>query len=236
MKKILIASLALASFVGWAGAAVQIQAAPAPREKTYSADEGWYVAANFGANFLTFKNNYSSNQPGSATGSDSYSFQSVYGGGAAFGKRFDESWRGEISGGYLGEFTDSGQGWDFALNTPYVLVSAIYDTPQEYWGGLYFGFGAGIALPTATMKTNVYETYSQDHKMAISPMGAISFGWEKSLSQSVMLGVGYKLSVFNGPTHDIEWSVDSTSVHIVSTNDIGMVLNNAFEAGLRYSF
>lgn len=190
-----------------------------------------YLGVAGAANFASWKNEYiNDNGP---VGSDKYSFEPVYGFSFSLGSRMSDNFRMDIQSGIFGEFTDSGEGFRFDLTAPYFMINSIYNTRQREWGGFYIGIGAGAALPRAEMTSNVYLIRGKSSKTKISLIGALQFGYEKYLTRSLVLTTGYKLSAWDGPQHSVEFCTDSC---VKETFDVGVVVNNSLEAGLRFMF
>ena len=201
----------------------------------------WYVGGRVGLHLLSWKNKYSGTPANflfdKSADHDDYSFEPVFGGNIFAGYRFTPNWRGDIEIGYLTQFSDSDNGFTFKLSTPYATANAYYD----FDGGIYFGLGAGMAFPRATMDNEFFAPeYESETKLSV--MGALMLGYSYNVSESVALDFRYRLAGFYGPKW-VRYMVSPNDFH--DANDvelqsletkIGLIIDNSFSFGLRYEF
>ncbi|MDR0726907.1 MAG: hypothetical protein LBF37_02480 [Rickettsiales bacterium] len=192
---------------------------------------GWYGTIRAQLNFLNWKNTYYSDDVG-YKGEDKYSFEPVFGGSLAVGKKFGYFWRGELELGYGGQFSDSGQGFEFKFSTPYALVNAYYD----FNSGLYLGGGLGAAMPMQKLSWSGFKDGDLD-KMGFSPMAGLMFGYTHKLDDSFVIDLRYRIAGWNGIKDSGIFVEDVApyAEHYLETK-IGLVLENSVSVGLRYEF
>lgn len=236
MKKLV--SFCLLSVMGIAGA--QAAAKPGYLKRntdgsynvTYNytdkAKTGWYIGGRAELSFLNWENKYSSDDPMrvDSENSDEYSFETVMGGNVSVGRTFNYFWRGEIEAGLLGQFSDKDQGVEFKMTVPYVIANGYYD----FANGMYVGAGVGLALPKTEFNWAEFVSGERSER-AISPMGALMFGWSHELDTNLVFDARYRLAGFVGPEHTRGFS-DGVEL----TVDTGFVLDNSLSMGLRYRF
>lgn len=197
---------------------------------------GWYVAARAELSFLNWKNEYSSSDPKIPGFSDKYSFKPVFGGSLAAGHTFGYFWRGEVEGGYMGYFDDKGDGAEFSLSVPYLMVNGYYD----FTTGFYLGAGLGAAAPITKMDAYVVHNNTgavlkmqggDRTKTSVSPMAGLMAGYSHKLDDSLVLDLRYRLAMLSGGKHsrDLNNGYDFE-------NKIGLILDNSISLGIRYEF
>ncbi len=204
------------------------------KEKT-----GWYIAGRAEMNFLNWKNKYSSDYPGTDAdfSSDSYSFEPVFGASLSAGRHFGYFWRGEVEAGYITQFSDSDNGFDFKLSVPYLMANAYYD----FTNGLYVGGGLGLAAPTTKLDWENFVS-GDGTKTSVSPMAGLMVGFTQELDDNLVLDVRYRLAGLNGTTHTRRFEYVSTEPGHAGTftasfeNKIGLILDNSISVGIRYEF
>ena len=192
------------------------------------AKTGWYVGARASLSFMNWENEYSSNDPlvDSDYDKDEYSFESVYGGNFFVGHTFEYFWRAEVEAGLIGQFEDKDDGFEFKLTVPYLLANGYYD----FANGLYVGAGLGIAMPKTELDGAGFVAGGRSER-AVTPMGALMFGYVHELDYNLALDLRYRLAAFGGTEH--ERTLDSGYDF---KNEIGLVFDNSISVGLRYEF
>ncbi len=201
------------------------------------AKTGWYIGGRLGVGFLNFKNEYSSDFSGidNAFAEDKYSFKSVFDGSLMGGYRFNYFWRAELEAGYLGQFSDKDNGFEYTLSVPYVMANGYYD----FTNGLYVGAGVGAAIPM-TKFDGVDFLPGDREKTSVSPMGGIMLGWAHKLDYDLVLDVRYRLAGFSGHTQKRTFEARDNILkpwqgHYIE-NKNGLILDNSVSVGLRYEF
>lgn len=204
---------------------------------TYSykdkAKTGWYVAGRAEMSFLNFKNKYSSDADWLADESsndDKYSFESVFGGSLAAGKRVNYFWRAEVEAGYLGYFEDEDASAKFSISLPYMMVNGYYD----FNNGLYVGAGLGASLATYKISGAVFEGYSKD-STKFSPMAGLMLGYAHKLDDNLVVDLRYRLSGMTGGDVKLSFQDGEGGAHWFKSKT-GMILDNSVSLGLRYEF
>lgn len=190
---------------------------------------GWYGVIRAQLNFLNFDFKYFSNDVGH-WGKDEYSFEPVFGGSIAAGKKFGHFWRGELELGYGGQFSDSGEGAELKFSTPYALLNAYYD----FNSGVYLGAGLGAALPMMTLDWDIFIGGSKT-KRSVSPMGALMAGYSHKLDDNFVIDFRYRIAGWTGAEHTNHWEDNLGNTGDFKTK-IGLVLENSLSVGLRYEF
>lgn len=197
-------------------------------ESERESDTGnWYLGGRVEANFLSWKNEYTSSQANVNVlyDHDDYSFEPVIGGDIFLGYAFNESWRLDVEAGIIGSFEDADGGYGFKMTVPYVTLNGY----RDFSNGLYVGLGAGVALPKTELSGGFYP--ENRTKRESSLMGALMLGWSNRLSEDMVLDLRYRLGVFDGTTHSRVLNSGA-----LFENEIGMVLDNSVSVGLRYEF
>ena len=207
---------------------------------TYSyqdkAKSGWYGAVRAELSFLSWKNEYSTDIPGIPDDTESFSFKPVFSADIAFGKRINYFWRGEVEAGYITEFSDSDEGYEVKLSTPYLMANGYYD----FSNGFYLGAGLGIAMPKMELLDDAFKT-GNNPKWGISPMLGLMAGYSHKLDDNLVLDLRYRLAGFMGHEQERQW-VDGTYINSVDIsgkhfkNEIGLILDNSISLGIRYEF
>lgn len=205
------------------------------RTRSSSYDPDWYVGGRLGLSLMTWKNKYSA-LPTSAivdlgADHDNYWFQPIFTGNIFAGLRFAPSWRADIEGGYITQFTDSDNGISFKLSVPYV-------TANVYWnfiGNFYLGAGMGVAFPKINIDWEHFVS-NNSSKTRTSFTGGLMFGYTNYLSESVAFDFRYRIAGFMGP----ELTRGAVSGNPYGLNSLetktGFILDNSFTIGLRYEF
>lgn len=203
------------------------------QDVTYSyADKvksGWYGSVRAELNFLSWKNKYSTDGiPFDPTQDhDNYSFESVFAGNIAFGKRLDYFWRAEVEGGYITKFTDKDEGIEFSLSIPYLMANGYYD----FENGFYLGAGVGLAFPTTTLDAPGFSDSGNRKEVGVSPMLGLMAGLSHELDDNLVLDLRYRLAGMHGTTQGREVAYVN---HF--ENKIGLILDNSISIGIRYEF
>lgn len=200
------------------------------------AKTGWYITGRAEVSFLNWKNKYSSNFPrvNDDFNSDDYSFEPVFGGSLAAGRYFNYVWRGEIEGGYIGQFSDEDNGFSFKLSVPYLMANGYYD----FANGLYVGGGLGVAMPTTKLSYENFKSGDGD-KTSVSPMAGVMLGYTQELDDNLVLDIRYRLAGFTGTKHkrNFEYYDGAAALHgAYLENKIGLILDNSISVGIRYEF
>lgn len=196
-----------------------------------------YMGGRVALNMLSWTNEYDYGGDPlalAASSKDEFSFETIFGGniyaGAEF-NAFDITFRGEIEGGMLGQFTDKGQGFEFKMTVPYLIANAYYDFTDGWLrDGWYAGAGLGIALPKTELD-NAFFADGDRSERGISPMFALMFGWSYDLNEQFALDLRYRLATFMGTEHKRMFTDG-----YMMTNDIGWIWENSFALGIRYKF
>lgn len=204
---------------------------------TYSykdkAKTGWYVTGRAELSMLNFKNKYSSAAEFSADEShsdDKYSFEPVFGGSLAAGKKINYFWRAELEAGYLGFFEDEDAVAKFSISMPYLMASGYYD----FTNGLYVGAGVGATIANYKISGDYFSGYDKE-KTAFSPMGALMFGWTHELDDNLVVDLRYRLAGMTGSELKLHFQdVDDNTYWFKSKT--GMILDNSVSLGIRYEF
>ena len=204
---------------------------------TYSyqdkAKNGWYATARAGISFLNWTNKYSFTDPAQSKQEEDFSFEPVFDGSISVGRHFSYFWRGELELGYMGQYSDSGDGLDFDLSAPYLMANGYYD----FTNGLYLGAGLGLAMPITHIDgASAYfvVTGGDRDKTSVSPMAGIMAGWTTKLDDNLVLDVRYRLAGFGGSKQKINYVNSDDS--FTAENKIGLILDNSISVGLRYEF
>lgn len=193
------------------------------KEKT-----GWYVGGRAELSFLNWKNKYSA--PTSAiddasADSDSYSFEPVFGGALMVGHNFAYPWRGEIELGYIGNFSDKDDGFEFELSIPYIAANALYD----FDNGVYVGATLGAAAPTTKLDGAFTDNGHRSHT-GFGVMGGLMAGYSYRLDTNLMLDLRYRFAVISGTKQTRNIPEGKFE------NKINMIMDNSLSIGLRYEF
>lgn len=195
---------------------------------TDKAKSGWYVGGRAELSFLNWTNDVTDTDI--ATGQvdkfdDAHSFEMVMGGNVFVGHTFKYFYRAELEAGLLGRHSETA----FKLTVPYVVLNGYYDLPN----GLYFGAGAGIAMPTTLMDSS-YFVDGDDKETNVSPMFGVMMGWSHKLDDNLVLDLRYRLSGFEGPDHERKALIEGVESDFVTK--VGFVMDNSLSIGLRYEF
>lgn len=195
-------------------------------------DNDYYIGIHAGLSFLSWDNEYK-NQSGTRLGSDDFFFKPVVGGDVFVGRRFEDNWRGDVELGYVGKYSE-GETEDyenyitekttFDLETFYLMANGYYDF--DY--GFYAGAGLGIALTNVTLD---HSQLTKASKTRLSPMGALTFGWSYALDEKVDFDLRYRFALYDAG----HLRTDTGAGTYVKT-DVGLIIDNALSAGIRYNF
>lgn len=197
--------------------------------KTDSYVKHWYLGLRGDLSFLNWTNKYDN---GTESGSDKFSFKSVAGADVFVGYKFNNDIRAEIELGYIGKYSESETeyyGYDpekseFSLSTSYLLMNGYYDFNY----GLYAGAGIGATMIDVTLDNTYVNKKDVRH---FSLMGALMFGWNYDLDDSVSLDLRYRLGAFHG---------DNINLDIIGggqvKTEVGYILDNTFSVGIQYHF
>jgi hypothetical protein len=184
------------------------------------AKTGWYAGLGGAANFVSWTYN--------ADGVDSEAHSGRQFGGSLFvGGQMAKSWRGEVEFGLTGTYADkstfnANDGLYFSQRAYFAAFNAIYDTPQENWGGFYAGGGLGLAV----VGTEFNDANSASAS-SFSPMGQILFGYQKDITDALTAHVGFKGGAYYGARQDYGSGVQF---------GLGMIWNAGAAFGVRYKF
>ena len=245
MKK-LVSVVALLTIVSPAFAA-----APQPKalkktsggyDVTYSyqdkAKSGWYGSVRAELSFLSWENKYTTDIPGvHDAGSDDFSFKPVFSADIAFGKYFDYFWRGEVEAGYITQFSDSDEGFEFKMSIPYLMANGYYD----FANGFYLGAGLGLAMPRTELIDDAFKS-GNNPKWGVSPIFGLMGGYALKLDDNLMLDLRYRFAGLWGNEQKREWATgtslpgvgDISGRHL--KNEIGFIMDNSISVGIRYEF
>ncbi len=197
------------------------------------AKTGWYITGRAELSLLNFKNEYSVSEGFSADEShseDKYSFEPVFGGSIAAGKKINYFWRAELEGGYLGYFSDEDAVAKFSLSIPYVMLNGYYD----FTNGLYVGAGVGAALSNYKISGDYFNGYDKT-KTALSPMAGLMLGWTHQLDENLVLDLRYRLAGMTGAELKLGFQDTDDNVYGFKSKT-GMILDNSVSFGIRYEF
>lgn len=190
---------------------------------------GWYVTGRAELSFLNFKNKYSVSSleldVDKDSDEDKYSFEPVFGGSIAAGKKINYFWRGELEAGYLGYFEDEDAEAKFSISMPYIMANGFYD----FTNGLYVGAGIGASMNQ--YKVKYVDLFSKD-KTQFAPMGALMFGWTHALDENLVVDLRYRLAGMTGA----EIKTEIIGVGADFKVKTGMILDNSVSLGIRYEF
>lgn len=199
------------------------------------AKTGWYVAGRAEFSFLNFKNKYSVGMADTNVNDDfdddKYSFESVFGGSVAAGKKINYFWRAEVEAGYLGYFEDEDIAAKFSISMPYLMLNGYYD----FTNGLYVGAGVGAAVAQYKMSSPDYFLGFDKEKTAFSPMAGLMLGWAHKLDDNLVVDLRYRLAGMTGT--ELKTNVERVDSQIDSFKvKTGMILDNSVSLGIRYEF
>jgi len=193
----------------------------------------WYVGGRLGLSLLTWKNKYSA-LPTSAivdlgADHDNYWFQPVFTGNVFAGLRFAPSWRADIEGGYMSQFTDSDNGFTFRLSVPYVTANLYYSLFSHF----YLGAGIGAAFPKMTLDWEHFVS-NNSNKTRTSFTGGLMFGYTNYIWENLAFDIRYRALGFMGPklTRGVSGFGTLNSLEAKT----GFILDNSITVGLRYEF
>lgn len=202
------------------------------------AKTGWYISGRAEASFLNWKNKYSAPAEYELSKDyteESFSFEPVFGGSLAVGKRFNYFWRAELEGGYIGYFNDADEGYDFSISIPYLTANIYYD----FNSGLYLGAGAGATMVTTHMDADIFSDTGNSKENAFGGMGALMLGYSKKLDDNLVLDVRYRFAGIlanSEHTRHVSGVRDGEEVEFDLTNKINFIMDNSISIGIRYEF
>lgn len=197
------------------------------------AKTGWYLTGRAELSFLNFKNKYSSASEFAADEShseDKYSFEPVFGGSLAAGKKINYFWRAELEAGYLGFFEDEDEVAKFSISMPYLMVSGYYD----FTNGLYVGAGLGASLAQYKISGDYFRGYDKD-KTTFAPMAGLMFGWTHQLDDNLVVDLRYRLAGMTEAELKLYFQ-DTADQTYWFKSKTGMILDNSVSFGIRYEF
>lgn len=204
---------------------------------TYSykdkAKTGWYVTGRAELSMLNFKNKYSTSTEFAADEShsdDKYSFEPVFGGSFAAGKKIKYFWRAELEAGYLGFFEDEDAVAKFSISMPYLMAAGYYD----FTNGLYVGAGVGATIANYKISGDYFSGYDKE-KTTFSPMGALMFGWTHELDDNLVVDLRYRLAGMTGAELKLHFQDLDDNTYCFKSKT-GMILDNSVSLGIRYEF
>lgn len=197
------------------------------------AKTGWYLTGRAELSMLNFENKYSSSDGFDADESnnkDKYSFERVFGGSLAAGKKIQYFWRAELEGGYLGYFEDEDEVAKFSISMPYLMASGYYD----FTNGLYVGAGIGATLAQYKISGDYFNGYDKE-KTTFSPMAGLMVGWTHTLDDNLVLDLRYRLAGMTGAEIKMNFQDTDDNTYWFKTKT-GMILDNSLSLGIRYEF
>jgi len=197
------------------------------------AKTGWYLTGRAELSMLNFKNKYSSADEFAADEShndDKYSFEPVFGGSLALGKKINYFWRAELEGGYLGFFEDEDAAAKFSISMPYLMASGYYD----FTNGLYVGAGVGATLARYKISGDYFNGYDKT-KTAFSPMAGLMFGWTHQLDDNLVVDLRYRLAGMTGAELKLHFQDMADNTYWFKSKT-GFILDNSVSLGIRYEF
>lgn len=235
MKKI-ISLIAICAATSSAFAAPQLVRRSARNEYNVTYDyrdkakNGWYMTGRAGLSLLNFKNKYSADDR-SYTESESYSFEPVFDGSLAFGKRFGYFVRGELEAGYIGNFTDKDMDMEYKLSVPYLTANVYYD----FLSGFYVGAGLGVTLITMELDGEEFVDEGNRKERDIGFIGGINLGYTHKLDDNLILDLRYRLAGISGVKHTRDWLAPDSNIYDVTVKT-GFIMDNTISLGIRYEF
>ncbi len=194
---------------------------------------GWYITGRAELSLLNFKNKYSADERWMADEShneDKYSFEPVFGGSIAAGKKINYFWRAELEGGYLGYFSDEDVAAKFSISMPYLMASGYYD----FTNGLYVGAGVGASLASYKISGDYFNGYDKK-KTTLSPMAGLMFGWTHALDDNLVVDLRYRLAGMTGTELKLHFQDTDDNTYWFKSKT-GMILDNSVSLGIRYEF
>jgi len=194
---------------------------------------GWYGVIRAEMNFLNWENKYSTTGNVSDLGADhdDFSFEPMFGVDVAFGKKINYFWRAEVEAGYIGEFKDADDGFEFTLSIPYLMANGYYD----FTNGLYLGAGLGIAFPTTSMDMADFTDNGNRTHRSVAPIAGLMAGLTHKLDDNLVLDLRYRIAGTFGSTQGRKYN-DIYSVEQTLKNKIGFIMDNSISLGIRYEF
>ena len=202
------------------------------------AKTGWYLTGHADLSLLNFTNKYSSDEPGvnASFNKDSYSFEPVFSGGLTFGRRFGYFVRGDLELGYIGNFKDKDEGFEYELSIPYLMANGYYD----FFNGFYVGAGLGAAMPTMKIDGDIFVDSGNRTKRGFGVIGGINLGYAYQLDDNIVLDLRYRLAGITGVKHNRQFQVYDTVNDAYVLRDVtvktGFIMDNSFSLGIRYEF
>jgi len=197
------------------------------------AKTGWYVTGRAELSLLNFKNKYSSDDDWRANESysdDKYSFEPVFGGSLAAGKKINYFWRAELEAGYLGFFEDEDEAAKFSISMPYIMANGYYD----FTNGLYVGAGLGASLAQYKISGSLFNGFDRD-KTTFAPMAGLMFGWAHQLDDNLVVDLRYRLAAMTGAELKLGFQDLADQQHWFKSKT-DWILDNSFSLGIRYEF
>ena len=206
---------------------------------------GWYAGAHAAVNLMSwkYKGTGIDTDGSERVGTDSISLKPLFGGAAQVGKHFAHFWRGELEGGFMGQYSKTTDGGDEKLSLPYVMLNGYYD----FLNGLYLGAGVGVAFPIDTRSVfrsdivdfeTVTKNFPEDTKTFVSPMAGLMVGYSHKLDDNLTLDLRYRLAGVLGFEHKIEGTITGGKMPGAASfkAKTDYLLDNAISVGLRYEF
>ncbi len=203
----------------------------------------FYASFRAAINLLSFENTYTSDNIELA-GGDKYSAAAIFGASASFGKRFSESFRGELEVGYPGSFSDADNLAEVVMSAPYATGNLILDLAGES-NGIYIGIGGGAALVSSELNGVVFDgitnpgAESGRKVTSMSPVIAGMIGYSAGLDERLGLDIRYRISGYQGNSHSRIWQGEDSLGNLenyVFETEMGWVMSNEISVGLRYHF
>ena len=210
----------------------QTAARSAPAASAFAPPQNnWYVGVSGALNMASWE---MENSGYGNTESDRVSMEPMIGFGVSVGRTLPQNWRVELAVGTFGEYSDSNANVTFNHSAHYAMMNVVRSSEQTEWGALYIGFGAGAVVSNTQMSYGG-GPYDAATDGGVSPVGAVMFGWEKHLARNTVLNIGYRFAAYQGPNGTLGGIMTNTGVWNGAW-DMGFVMNNSLEMGLRFLF
>lgn len=202
---------------------------------TDKAKTGWYVAGRAELSFLSFENKYgvvlADTNVDKSADNDKYSFEPVFGGSLAAGKKINYFWRAELEAGYLGRFEDEDNTAKYSISLPYIMANGYYD----FTNGLYVGAGVGASLAQYKISSAVYFKDFDAKKTKFSPMVGLMLGYTHKLDENLVVDLRYRLAGMAGAELSADMVRNDGSPERFKSK-VDFILDNSISVGLRYEF
>ena len=191
-----------------------------------------YVGARFGYTLASFDNKYSFRDKLYKNETDSFSMKPQMGFDAAAGYQFAPLWRAEFNYADSGKFEDKDAGASFDIQTRALTLNVLYTIWQFGTTSTFAGAGAGVGMLTTKFSGHHgFALNAQTEKSSAGFAGNLQLGIEEKITDSVRIGLTYKLGYITGHTQEILLTDDD-----VLTVKNEKIINNAVGLGIRLSF